>query len=651
MTAHYTRLSDDDLWHFAEGTHHRLFDHLGAHPCAVDGVPGTYFAVWAPNAVRVSVVGDWNGWRDGDALSPRADSGIWEGFVPRVGPGALYKYAITAREGGAPLHKADPFARRTELPPATASMVWDLEHRWHDEAWLRGRAAAQARSAPISIYEAHLGSWRRDDGRMPSYQQLATSLVEHVRDLGFSHVELMPVTEHPFYGSWGYQTTAFFAPTARYGPPQALMALIDAFHAAGIGVILDWVPSHFPCDAHGLACFDGTAIYEHPDPQRGLQPDWNSCVFDYGRPQVRSFLVSSAMFWLERYHVDALRVDAVASMLYLDYSRGPGQWAPNVHGGHEHLEAIAFLRQLNEQVHRAHPDVLTIAEESTAWPRVTHPIAEGGLGFSLKWDMGWMHDTLAYLARDPIHRKHHHGQITFRSVYAGSEAFVLPLSHDEVVHGKGSLLGKLPGDAWQRFATLRLLLAYAMALPGKKLLFMGTELAPWSEWSHDAALPWDLLAQPAHAGVLSLCRDLNRLYRERPALHASDFTPDGFHWVQADDAEQSCLVFLRHHRGETAGREAGGGETAGRDDWALCAFNFTPVPRHHYRVGVPVGGDWQERLNTDATIYGGSGQGNLGRTQTVPVEAHGRPRSLRLTLPPLGAVVLTPCGSAHTPGP
>jgi 1,4-alpha-glucan branching enzyme len=630
----FTLLSDTDLWHFAEGTHYRLYDHLGAHLRSVGGVLGTYFAVWAPSAERVTVVGDWNGWREGDLLRPRADSGIWEGFVPGVGQGAIYKYAITPRGGGPPLHKADPFARRSELPPATGSVVWDLDgHAWADAAWMRERGARQSLTAPMSIYEVHLGSWRRDDGRMLGYRELAATLVEHVRDLGFTHVELMPVGEHPFYGSWGYQCTGYFAPTARYGTPQELMELVDAFHQAGIGVILDWVPSHFPCDAHALARFDGTPIFEHPDPRRGRHPDWDSCVFDYGRTQVRSFLVSSAIFWLERYHVDALRFDAVASMLYLDYSRGPGQWEPNHHGGRENLEAISLLRELNREVYRSFPDVQTIAEESTAWPLVSRPVDHGGLGFGLKWDMGWMHDTLAYMQEDPLHRRHHHGKLTFRSLYAWSESFVLPLSHDEVVHGKGSLLRKLPGDPWQQFANLRLLLAYMFAQPGKKLLFMGTELATPSEWNHDAALAWDLLAHPSHAGIHRLCRDLNALYRSLPALHARDAVPEGFSWLEADDAERSVLAFLR--RGSDA------------DDWAVCAFNFTPVPRHDVHLGVPLPGAWQEVLNTDAVHYGGSGQGNMGAVLTVPVAAHGHPRSIRLTLPPLGALVLRP----HTPGP
>jgi 1,4-alpha-glucan branching enzyme len=642
--APFTRWSDEDLRRFHEGSHYRLYEHLGAHPCVHEDTPGTYFAVWAPHAERVSVIGEWNAWRDGQhPLQPRGSSGIWEGFVPRVGPGQTYEYAIVPREAGdgvdasGRLHKADPLAFRSEPAPHTASMVWDLDHRWHDAAWMQQRAERQALTAPISIYEVHLGSWRRDDGRMLGYRELAAPLTEHVRDLGFTHVELMPVTEHPFYGSWGYQTTGYFAPTSRYGPPQELMHLVDALHGAGIGVILDWVPSHFPCDAHGLARFDGTCLYEHPDPRRGKHPDWDSCVFDYGRAEVRAFLGSSACFWLERYHIDGLRFDAVASMLYLDYSRAPGQWLPNVHGGRENLEAIAFLRELTGEIERAFPDVLTIAEESTAWPMVSRPAHLGGLGFALKWDMGWVHDTLAYMRHDPIHRAYHHEELTFRSLYAFSESFVVPLSHDEVVHGKGSLLQQMPGDDWQRFANLRLLLTYQYMQPGKKLSFMGNELAMPSEWDHERGLPWDLLALPPHAGVQRLCRDLNRLYRELPALHAGDTKPEGFEWIDANDAMQSCLTFLRRD-----GRD----DHHGRSGWALCAFNFTPIPRHDYRVGVPLAGLWQERLNSDAQVYGGSGQGNLGQVEAAPVEAHGRLRSLSLTLPPLGAVVLTPYAGA-----
>ncbi|MCX4241032.1 1,4-alpha-glucan branching protein GlgB [Paraliomyxa miuraensis] len=626
----FTRLGGDDLHLFNEGSHHRLYRHLGAHLLPPDvGEDGTYFAVWAPNAARVSVVGDFNAWsEDQHVLHPRAESGIWEGVVPGVGHGALYKYAIVPHGADVAHHKADPMASFAEVPPRTASVVWDLAYQWHDHAWMATRGAHQALTSPMSIYEVHLGSWRRTaDGRMLGYRELAPLLAQYVRDMGFSHVELMPLTEHPFYGSWGYQTTGYFAPTSRYGTPQELMALVDTLHQAGIGVILDWVPSHFPGDEHGLVRFDGTHLYEHADPRQGFQPDWTTHVFNFGRHEVRCFLISSALHWLERYHVDALRVDAVASMLYLDYSRAAGQWVPNRHGGRENLEAIEFLRALNREIYRSFPDVQTIAEESTAWPMVSRPTYLGGLGFGLKWDMGWMHDTLRYLSLDPIHRAHHHDALTFRMIYAWNENFVLPLSHDEVVHGKGSLLGRMPGDDWQRFANLRLLLCYLYAQPGKKLLFMGGELAQPSDWDHEQSLPWHLLAQDAHAGVQRMVRDLNRLYRQRPALHEQDTHEQGFSWVDASDWQQSCLTFLRHD---------------GAGGWVSCAFNFTPVPRHNYRVGVPVGGPWDEVFNSDAQDYGGSGQGNLGGTEATPVTAHGHARSLSLTLPPLGAVMLAP---------
>jgi 1,4-alpha-glucan branching enzyme len=617
-----TRLSDDDLHLFGEGSHYRLYEHLGAHPTR----DGTYFAVWAPNASAVSVIGDWNGWHHGEhPLRPRASSGIWEGFAPGVAPGAMYKYSIEPRRGHARLEKADPFATYATVSPDTASVVWDLEYTWGDAAWMRERGPRQQLSAPMSIYELHLGSWRRGDGRPLPYAELAKQLVEYVHHMGFTHVELMPVTEHPFYGSWGYQTTGYFAPTSRYGPPQDFMALVDALHRAGIGVILDWVPSHFPGDAHGLRQFDGTDLFEHADPRQGFQPDWNSFVFNYGRHEVRSFLISSAIAWLDRYHIDGLRVDAVASMLYLDYSRKAGEWIPNEHGGRENLQAIEFLRRLNAEVYRSFPDTQTIAEESTAWPMVSRPTYLGGLGFGLKWDMGWMHDTLHYMAREPVHRSFHYNEITFRMIYAFNENFVLPLSHDEVVHGKGSLIGRMTGDEWQRFANLRLLLTYMYTQPGKKLLFMGGEIAQWSEWNHEQSLDWHLLDDERHAGVQRLVRDLNHRYREMPALHARDVQPDGFAWVEANDALQSCLVFLR---------------TDGYGDWVVCAFNFTPVPRHNYRVGVPEGGWWDEVLNSDAPIYGGSGQGNLGGREAMPVPAHGHMRSLSLTIPPLGAVLL-----------
>jgi 1,4-alpha-glucan branching enzyme len=622
-------LTPDDLHLFNEGTHHRLYRKLGAHRVTEPGAAGVRFALWAPDAERVAVVGDFNGWRpDAHPLASLGTSGIWAGFVPGAQPGARYKFAITARDGRV-LLKADPFAFRAEPEPGTASIVWDLAYDWRDQEWLAARAARNALAAPIAVYELHLGSWRRHtDARRSSlsYRELAAQLPDYVADLGFTHVELLPVMEHPFFGSWGYQVTGYFAASSRYGTPQDLMALIDALHRRGIGVILDWVPSHFPRDGHALARFDGTHLYEHADPRRGLHPDWDSSVFNYGRHEVRSFLLSSALFWLDVFHADGLRVDAVASMLYLDYSRGPGEWEPNPLGGREDLDAVRFLRELNDAVAAAHPDVLTIAEESTSWPGVTAPTSAGGLGFSLKWDMGWMHDTLRYLAHDPVHRSYHHRLLTFRGLYGFSERFLLPLSHDEVVHGKGSLLGRMPGDDWQRFANLRLLLAYEYLVPGKQLLFMGAELAQRAEWNHDAALDWAALSSPPHRGVQSLVRDLNRLYRAEPALHATDLDPAGFEWVDADDAERSTLAFLRFDR--VSGRVL------------LVACNFTPVPRHDLRLGVPADGAWREVLNTDAASYGGSGLGNLGLAHAEPVPAHGRPHSLVLTLPPLAAIAL-----------
>ncbi|HEX9122025.1 MAG TPA: 1,4-alpha-glucan branching protein GlgB [Actinomycetota bacterium] len=622
-------LSDDDLFLFNEGTHARLYRRLGAHVLMRDGVSGTYFGVWAPDAEQVCVAGDFNGWsREADPLRPRGDSGIWEGFVPGVGKGALYKYHVVSRLGGFEVDKADPFAFMAETPPKTASVVWTLEHEWRDDAWMRGRHRANALEAPIAIYEVHPGSWMRGDGdRMLTYRELAPRLAEHAKELGFTHVELLPVMEHPFYGSWGYQTTGYFAPTSRYGTPQDFMAMVDHLHREGVGVILDWVPSHFATDEHGLGRFDGTHLYEHADPRLGFHPDWGSYVFNYGRNEVRSFLLSSAMHWLDTYHADGLRVDAVASMLYLDYSRGPGEWIPNRHGGHENLEAIDLLRQLNVAVYRDHPGVQTYAEESTAWPRVSRPVEFGGLGFGLKWDMGWMHDTLEYLAHEPVHRRYHHDRITFRMLYAFNENFVLPLSHDEVVHGKGSLLSKMPGDGWQKFANLRLLFAYMYAQPGKKLLFMGDEFGQWSEWDHDRSLDWHLLEHERHLGVRRLVADLGRLYREQPALHELDCDPAGFEWVDAADAAASVMSFLR--------KSSSGAPPV------LVACNFTPVARRGYRIGVPSAGTWRELVNSDATGYGGSGQGNLGAVTAEDQPAHGRPWSVSLTLPPLACVFLT----------
>jgi 1,4-alpha-glucan branching enzyme len=623
-------ISEQDLYLFNEGTHFRLHDKLGAHPGTGGERQGTWFAVWAPEAAQVSLIGDWNGWdKRTDLMSPRGSSGVWELFVPAVTPGMKYKYHVVSRHRGHRADKADPFAFHAETPPLRASIVWDLAYDWGDADWLLARARTPPLSAPMSIYEVHLGSWRRiaaDGNRSLSYREAAPLLAEHARRFGFTHVELLPVMEHPFYGSWGYQTTGYFAPTSRYGTPQDFMFLIDHLHRQGIGVILDWVPSHFPGDEHGLGFFDGTHLYEHADPRKGFHPDWSSWIFNYGRHEVRSFLVSSALFWLERYHADGLRVDAVASMLYLDYSRRAGEWIPNEYGGRENLEAIAFLRALNEAVHESLPGVVTVAEESTAWPMVSRPTYVGGLGFDFKWDMGWMHDVLSYLAHDPIHRRYHHNQITFRSLYAFSENFVLPLSHDEVVHGKGSLLNKMPGDSWQKRANLRLLFGHLVAQPGKKLLFMGSELAQWREWNHDSALDWRLLDDPSHAGIARWVEDLNRLYLREPALHELDCEPEGFEWIDGSDADHSVVSFLR--RGRTAGEPV------------VAVFNFTPVPREGYGIGVPVPGFWRELLNSDAVEYGGSGVGNLGGVNAAPTPLHGRPCSLGLTLPPLAVLFL-----------
>jgi 1,4-alpha-glucan branching enzyme len=640
-------LTSDDLYLFNEGTHSHLFERLGAHSSTVQGVPGTYFAVWAPNAERVSVIGDFNGWDPRtDPLHPKETSGIWEGFVPQAGPGAAYKFHVISRHRGYRVDKSDPFAFFCETPPRTASIVWDLSYRWHDDQWMRTRAGVNSLTAPISIYEVHLGSWMRAPGTgsgassseavgpgegrsgFITYRDLGPRLAEYCSRMGFTHVELLPVMEHPFYGSWGYQTTGYFAPTSRFGTPQEFMELIDTLHQAGIGVILDWVPSHFPTDEHGLGFFDGTHLYEHADPRKGFHPDWKSFIFNYGRNEVRSFLLSSAMHWLSTYHADGLRVDAVASMLYLDYSRPEGEWLPNKYGGRENLEAIEVLRRLNTMIYAEHPDAQTIAEESTAWPMVSRPTYLGGLGFGMKWDMGWMHDTLQYMSHDPIHRKFHHNELTFRQIYASTENFVLPLSHDEVVHGKGSLLGKMAGDEWQKLANLRLLFGYMWAQTGKKLLFMGGEFGQWREWNHEESLDWHLLEQPAHHGVQRWVEDLNRLYRSEPALFELDPEGGGFEWIDANDSAQSVLTFLRKGRSE--------------QDVILVACNFTPIPRPNYLVGVPLGGTWKEVLNSDAALYGGSGWGNLGGLDTLPISVHGRPKALNLTLPPLSCVLLKP---------
>jgi len=628
-TAPATFLSDWDFHLFNEGSHHRLWEKLGSHQVQRDGIVGTMFAVWAPNARTVSVIGDWNGWDTRlHPLQSRGPSGIWEGFVPEVHKGMKYKYYIRSLHNGYEVEKADPLAIHAETPPHTASIVWDLDYEWSDSEWMGSRASRNALTAPIAIYELHVGSWRRaEDNRQPSYRELAGPLAEYVRKMNFTHVELMPVMEHPFYGSWGYQVTGFFAPTSRYGTPQDLMYMIDVLHQNGIGVILDWVPSHFPTDQHGLSYFDGTYLYEHADPRKGFHPDWQSLIFNYGRNEVRSFLLSSALYWLGIYHADGLRVDAVASMLYLDYSRKHGEWIPNQYGGRENVEAITFLRRLNEDVYKVHPDVQMIAEESTAWPMVSRPTYVGGLGFGMKWDMGWMHDTLRYFSKDPIHRRFHHNDLTFRMMYAFTENFTLPLSHDEVVHGKGSLIGKMPGDDWQRFANLRLLFAHMYSQPGKKLLFMGGEIGQWREWNHDASLDWDLLDFLPHAELQRWVEDLNRTYRDVPALHELDTSADGFEWIDCNDTEHSIVSLLRKSRSNP-------------EQMVAVVLNFTPVPRHNYAVGVPAGGYWNEILNSDAPLYGGSGQGNMGGVDSAPIPLHGRRWSVNLTLPPLAAVFL-----------
>jgi len=627
----FSPLTEHDIYLFRQGTHFRLYEKLGAHPCTVEGRTGTHFALWAPNAEAVSVVGDFNGWnRDSHPLRIRADSsGIWEGFIPGVANGEKYKYHLRSRHAGYRVDKSDPFAFHAECPPRTASVVAELGYKWNDDEWMRTRSRVNGLDRPTAIYELHLGSWQRvpeEGNRHLTYRELAPRLVNYLTETGFTHVELMPVTEHPFYGSWGYQTTGYFAPTARYGTPQDFMFLIDALHQAGIGVILDWVPSHFPTDSHGLAYFDGTHLFEHADPKRGYHPEWNSSIFNYGRHEVRSFLISSALFWLGQYHLDGLRVDAVASMLYLDYARQPGEWIPNEHGGKEDLEAVHFLRTLNEACYRDYPDTQTIAEESTAWPMVSRPTYLGGLGFGLKWNMGWMHDTLFYFGREPVHRKYHHDQLTFSIWYAFHENFVLPLSHDEVVHGKGSLIGRMPGDDWQKFANLRALFGYMWTHPGKKLLFMGGEFGQWREWNHDTSLDWHLLQNGSHQGLHHWIQDLNCVYRNEPALFERDFANDGFEWVDVHDWESSIVSYLRF--------------ACDRNDCVLVVCNFTPVPRANYRVGVPHAGRWRELLNSDATQYGGSGQGNLGEVEATPAGAHGRLHSLTLQLPPLSILVL-----------
>jgi 1,4-alpha-glucan branching enzyme len=619
-------IGEIDLHLFNEGTHRRLYQHFGAQPTE----QGTWFSLWAPNATSVAIAGDFGEWASFE-LGSMGDSGVWTGFVPEARPGHRYLFRVRGSDGRE-IEKADPVAAASTMPPSTASVIADLGYEWGDGEWMAGRGKRVAVDAPMSVYEAHLGSWGRHvsgRGRFPRYDELADPLADHVLAHGFTHVELLPIMEHPFYGSWGYQTTGYFAPTARYGGPVDLMTLVDRLHQRGVGVILDWVPSHFPTDEHGLYRLDGTHLYEHADPRKGYHPDWQSAIFNYDRNEVRAFLISSAMCWLDRYHADGLRVDAVASMLYLDYSRTDGEWIPNEFGGRENLGAVRFLRELNEAVYGEFPDITTVAEESTAWPMVSRPTYAGGLGFGYKWDMGWMHDALQYLSRDPIHRRFHHGDITFRAVYAFSEHYVLALSHDEVVHGKGTLLGKMPGDEWQQFANLRLLYAMQWTQPGKKLLFMGCEMATRQEWAHEGTLDWSLHDVPAHAGIRRFVTDLNHCYAAEPALHRGDGSVAGFSWLEANDVDQSVFAYLRL-------------DPSGEARPIVTVVNATPMVRTNYRLGVPHTGRWAELLNSDADVYGGSGVGNLGGVESVPIDSHGYHHSILVTLPPLGALLLAP---------
>jgi 1,4-alpha-glucan branching enzyme len=626
MKHDFSLITDHDIYLYKEASHYKLYDKLGSHVVDHDGNQGTYFAVWAPNAEFITVVGDFNGWNpESHPLKARHDeSGIWEGFIPGIGKGAIYKYNIQSRFNMYRTLRSDPYAVHCETPPRTGSVVWDLTYEWNDDEWMRNRHRNNSLEAPISIYEVHLGSWMRvpeDGNRSLSYRELAPKLAAYVKELGFTHVEFLPVMEHPFGGSWGYQITGYFAPTSRFGTPQDFMYLIDHLHQNGIGVIMDWVPSHFPSDEHGLVYFDGTHLYEHQDPRKGFHPDWKSYIFNYDRNEVRAFLLSSALYWLEKYHVDGLRVDAVASMLYLNYSRKEGEWIPNHFGGNENLGAISLLKRFNEVVYENFPDTQTIAEESTAWPMVSRPVYVGGLGFGMKWNMGWMHDTLEYFSKDPVHRKFHHHSLTFSLIYAFNENFTLPISHDEVVHGKSSLLGKMPGDDWQKYANLRALLAYMYAHPGKKLLFMGSEIGQWDEWKHDSSIDWHLLQYHPHRGVQHMMKDLNTLYKSEPCLHEIDFDFTGFEWVDLTDWENSIISFLR--KGKSS------------NDIVFVVCNLTPVYRENYRLGVPRAGYWQEIFNSDSSYYGGTDKGNGGGLDTTPVPAHGHYQSLNLILPPL----------------
>lgn len=630
MNALPSFLTEFDLHLLRESTHYRSWEKLGAHLAELDGDRGVRFAVWAPNASRVTVVGDFNGWNeDANPMACRGESGIWEGFVPGIGQGAIYKYAISSNVNGYKVQKTDPFAFFGEQRPRSGSVVWDLSgYGWNDGGWMTSRGARNRHDAPMSIYEVHLGSWMRvpEEGhRWLTYRELAPKLARYARDMGFTHVELLPVAEHPLDGSWGYQTIGHYAPTSRFGTPQDFMFLVDTLHQHDVGVIVDWVPSHFPRDGHGLGFFDGTCLFEHSDPREGEHKEWGTYVFNYGRREVANFLLSNALFWLEVYHIDGLRVDAVASMLYRDYSRNEGEWIPNKYGGRENLEAVDFLKRFNEVVYKYHPDAFTVAEESTAWTMVSRPTYLGGLGFGYKWNMGWMHDMLVYATREPIHRKYHHNNITFSLLYAFHENFVLPFSHDEVVHGKGSMLGKMPGDLWQKFANLRALYGYMFAHPGKKLLFMGSEFGQWSEWNFEQSLEWHLLQHPSHQGLQRWVRDLNHVLRREPALHAQDFDGAGFRWIDCNDSDASVVSFLRFGRNP--------------DEIVACVCNFTPVPRYGYRIGVPRWGWWEEILNSDAGFYGGGNLGNGGGVHTEGIPSHGHPQSLNVLAPPLGCVM------------
>lgn len=624
-------LTKKDLRLYQEGKHYRIYEKLGAHFTRTAGQSGVHFAVWAPNAAYIAVMGDWNDWsKESNPMSRSGETGIWSTFIPGVQQGQAYKYFVRSQYDNFEIDKADPFAFSTELVPQTASRVWDYSgYQWSDQEWMSTRGAKNAGDAPINIYEMHFGSWIRDPEKPKeffSYRDIAPKLVDYLTNMGYTHVEFLPLMEHPFYGSWGYQTISYYAPSTRYGTPQDFMFLIDTLHRSGIGVILDWVPSHFPQDGHGLTYFDGTWLYEHADPRKGVHRDWGTYVFNYGRPEVSNFLLANALFWLEQYHIDGLRVDAVASMLYLDYSRKAGEWVPNQYGGRENLEAIDFIRHVNHVVHEQFPDVLMIAEESTSWPMVSRPGHLGGLGFNMKWNMGWMHDTLDYMEKDPIHRSYHHGKMTFGIWYAWSENFVLPFSHDEVVHLKKSMLDKMPGDLWQKFANLRLLYGFMAGHPGKKLLFMGGEFGQWREWNHDRALDWELLDYDEHRQLHSWVRDINAFYRKTPALYERDFDPAGFQWIDCNDNFRSILSFLRFGKSE--------------EEAVAFICNFTPVPRHNYRVGVPFGGVWEEALNSDSEFYGGSGMGNLGKIIADEMASHGRSFSLNLMLPPLAIVIM-----------